>query len=114
MTNAMLCDAVGIDFLNDVLLEIERQNLSRSQLAKLLGFSEKRTAKIFSNPSSMTVNTMLRLASALNVGISFVLHSSLEPVNPQVLTECWEAMGRPLVPCEIRSPEQSEIERKSS
>lgn len=83
----------GVDFVNDLLLEVERRLLLESDLAEKVGMSEDQLSKMLDKPRNMTLETMVRLGRALDMEVSVVLYKPKnkgEVVNSQVFVESWE------------------------
>ena len=60
-----MCD----DFCVQVLLEMERQNLTMTELAKRMGVAQSTLSKQLSGEQNLTAKTMAKMAKALGCGI---------------------------------------------
>lgn len=60
-----MCD----DFCVQVLLEMERQNLTMTELAKRMGVAQSTLSKQLSGEQNLTAKTMAKMARALGCGI---------------------------------------------
>lgn len=60
-----------IEFIEQVIVKMEENNISRSDLAKMIGVSKARITNILNCNPNMTMKTMVQIAYYLNCDISF-------------------------------------------
>jgi transcriptional regulator with XRE-family HTH domain len=81
---AFLTEEKILDFTERVVLEMEKKEITRAQLADSLGKSKAFVTKLLKGDTNMTIKTMVTLAQALGCN----LHLDLYPKGFYVKTLC--------------------------
>ena len=76
-----------LDFTEGVVREMERQGLSRAELARRLGATPAYVTKILRGKGNFTLGTMVRLARALGAELSIGLNAGTGRPASQVTGE---------------------------
>lgn len=82
MEETKSADAIAYDYALEishlVVREMQRQGLSKNELAERMGVSPQRLANILNSHPNMTLKTIAQLSLALGIGIEF----SAKPASP--------------------------------
>lgn len=95
--------SIASDFVEQLQSKMkEIPNMTRAKLAKLAGISKGRISQIFNDPGNVSLDTAIRLARALGLGVSLLTYENTAdpnnergPVNADVFRICWERAGHP-------------------
>lgn len=64
-------------FLETILAEMNKQGVTRYELAKRMGVMPPQIYKILGSGNGFTYNTMVRMCDALNLELKFILEKRL-------------------------------------
>jgi transcriptional regulator with XRE-family HTH domain len=95
--------SIASDFVEQLQSKMATLNkMTRAKLAKAAGISKGRVSQIFNDPGNISLDTAIRLARALGLGVSLLTYENSAdpnnergPVNADVFRNCWERAGRP-------------------
>lgn len=95
--------SIASDFVEQLQIKMKAlDNMTRAKLAKAAGISKGRISQIFNDPGNTSLDTAIRLARALGLGVSLLTYENITdpnnergPVNADVFRICWERAGRP-------------------
>jgi transcriptional regulator with XRE-family HTH domain len=78
-SGAYAIEQVKIDIAETIHAEMQRQNITKSELAERLGSSRAYVTKILSGDVNFTVETLAKIGAAMNC--ESVIHLSFHPMN---------------------------------
>lgn len=93
--------SVGADFVAQVEVKMETENMPQKDLAMRLQVSEGRVSQILNDPGNLELETIVNCALSLGMKASIVLYDDGDrkkeygPIHPQIFRICWEKAGKP-------------------
>lgn len=70
-------EGILLDLTEQIVRHMEREGINRSQLAKRLGCFPAQITKLLSGHPNMTLETIVKVARALNCEVALFLHTKL-------------------------------------
>lgn len=93
--------AIAFDFVNEIQLQMERENISQDDLAKRMDITKDRLSQMMSNPGNLELKSIIKMAAALRMKVSIIPYDDKDPTNTygpiiaQIFKIIWEKSGRP-------------------
>lgn len=93
--------AVSSHFVSQLEVKMEKEGISRKQLAERLKKTSGRVSQLFNDPGNLSVRVMVEFARALNMKVGVVAYDDHDsagshgPIHPSVFVECWQMLGGP-------------------
>jgi len=109
--------SIASDFVEQLQSKMKAlDDMTRAKLAKAAGISKGRISQIFNDPGNISLDTAIRLARALGLGVSLLTYENVAdsdnergPVNADVFRICWERAGRPFDMWDIQALPQVSV-----
>jgi transcriptional regulator with XRE-family HTH domain len=92
---------ISSNFVSQLETRMEEREISRRDLAGILGKSNGRVSQVFNNPGNLSVRVIVEHARALGMKVSIVAYDDDDPknengpINPEVFVKSWEKLNRP-------------------
>ena len=92
---------ISSTFVAQLEMKMEKEQISRSQLAARLKKTTGRVSQVFNDPGNLSLKTIAEYARELGMKVGIVAYDDGDsgntkgPVNPEVFVKCWEMRGRP-------------------
>jgi antitoxin component HigA of HigAB toxin-antitoxin module len=93
--------AISLDFVDQIEAQLEVRAMKQTDLAKELKVSEGRVSQILNNPGNLTLNMIVKCATAVGMKVSVVAYEDDDhekprgPIHSQIFRTCWEKAGKP-------------------
>ena len=92
---------IAMDFVTQLTKRMDEGNITQTQLAKLLDVTKARVSQIFSDPSCLSLRSIVGFARALQMKVSIVAYDDNDPannqgpINSEIFNLCWNSVGKP-------------------
>lgn len=89
------------DFIAQLEVKIEKEQIERQELATRLGVTPGRVSQVLNDPGNPTARRMVQYARGLGMKVAIVAYDDCDPdnnqgpINSEVFTRCWLRMGKP-------------------
>jgi transcriptional regulator with XRE-family HTH domain len=91
-----VAEALALDIVEQVLLHMEEQGITRSQLAERMKVSRPYITQVFDTPPNMTLETVARVALAVGttpvVSLNPIAASTAVRVTPEIDSSWWSRL----------------------
>lgn len=95
--------------------KMEKEKISRSQLASRLKKTTGRVSQVFNDPGNLGLRLIVEYARELGMKVSIVAYDDGDPnnekgpVNPEVFVKCWEKQNCPANLFEVEKAETAAV-----
>jgi transcriptional regulator with XRE-family HTH domain len=102
---------IASDFVEQIQERMREKKWTQSKLAKILGWDKSRISQLLNNPGNLGLETIIKLARALELKVSVVAYddgdkvNSRGPINAEIFRTCWQKAGKPADVWEYRDME---------
>lgn len=108
--------SISSSFTAQVEARMEERDVSRSNLATLLGKSAGRVSQVLNDPGNLSLRLVVDYARALGMKAAIIAYDDGDsdnckgPISPDVFVKCWEKFRKPqdLFECNEYQPFSSE------
>ncbi len=106
-------------FVAQLETKMEKEQISRSQLASRLKKTTGRVSQVFNDPGNLGLKLIVEYARELGMKVSIVAYDDRDPnnekgpINPEVFVKSWEKLGRPVNLFEVDSVGTTSVETKA-
>jgi len=89
------------DFVESIEVEMDRQGMTITDLARKLGWTNKYTKNIFNNSPNLKVDVMVKIARTLGMKLALFAYNDGDPDNNdgpilyEIFEKCWKKCGSP-------------------
>jgi hypothetical protein len=93
--------SISSTFIAQIETRMEKEEISRSEIATRLKKSSGRVSQILNNPGNLSIRVMVETARSLGMKVSVIAYDDHDPtdengpIDPDVFVKCWERAGRP-------------------
>ena len=93
--------SISSDFVAQLETKMEKEKISRSELASRLDKSNGRVSQVFNDPGNLGVRLMVEYARALGLKVSIIAYDDGDPENdkgpisPDVFVTAWQRLKQP-------------------
>jgi transcriptional regulator with XRE-family HTH domain len=93
--------SISSSFMAQLETRMEEKQVSRSELASLLGKSNGRVSQLFNNPGNLSLRVIVELSQALGMKAGILAYDDEDsannkgPINPDVFVESWKKLDCP-------------------
>lgn len=93
--------SVAADYVDQILEQLDRREMSQSDLAKRVGVSDGRVSQLVNSPGNLTLKTMVDWARAVDLKLAVVLYDDEDqnnlrgPILSDVFRDCWRMCDSP-------------------
>jgi transcriptional regulator with XRE-family HTH domain len=100
-TTANVVYEISSTFVAQLETKMEKEQISRSELAKRLNKTTGRVSQVLNDPGNLGLNLIVEYARELGMKVSIVAYEDGDPknengpINPEVFVRCWEKQGCP-------------------
>lgn len=92
---------ISSTFVAQLETRMEKEKITRSQLASRLKKTTGRVSQVFNDPGNLGLKLIVEYARELGMKVSIVAYDDGDPknekgpINPDVFVKCWEKLGCP-------------------
>jgi transcriptional regulator with XRE-family HTH domain len=93
--------SISSTFVAQIETKMEKEDISRSEIAIRLKKSSGRVSQILNNPGNLSLRVMVETARSLGLKVGVIAYDDRDPtddngpIDPDVFVKCWERAGRP-------------------
>jgi hypothetical protein len=92
---------IASDFIVQLEKKLGRDGTSHKDLAAKAGVTDGRLSQVFNNPGNLTLKSTVQYAQAAGMKVALVAYEDGDtennngPINSEIFSACWKAVGSP-------------------
>jgi DNA-binding phage protein len=92
---------IASDFIVQLEKKLDKDGTNHKELAVKAGVTDGRLSQVFNNPGNLTLKSTVHYAQAVGMKVALVAYEDGDtennngPINSEIFSACWKAVGSP-------------------